>query len=320
MCYTIRHLTKYRYSAMIRESVMEVHMQPRSDSDQRCLSFELSISSRARALPYTDYLGNTLHNFSIPGQHTQMTITARALVDMKAFPTLPEALDPSDWEELDALIDSGDYWDALTPSRLTTPTPLLHELAQALNVQRRNDPLCLLREINTALYQTFDYEPKTTNVDSPIDDVLQNRAGVCQDFSHIMLTLVRELRIPCRYVSGYLFHQRGQDRSAEDATHAWIEAFLPSLGWIGFDPTNNVLAGSNHIRVAIGRDYADIPPTRGVFKGTADTELSVAVQVSAVDEATVNQELIAASQWTIPAANQDEPEIQQVQQQNKLDD
>ena len=118
-------------------------------------------------------------------------------------------------------------------------------------------------------------------MDSPIDDALRIRQGVCQDFAHIMIALVRRLRIPCRYVSGYLFHAtQNTDRSLEGATHAWVEALVPGLGWVGFDPTNNLVGGDRHIRVAIGRDYADVPPTRGVYKGETQSELSVTVTVS----------------------------------------
>src|SRR5260370_971135 len=129
---------------------------------------------------------------------------------------------------------------------------------------------------------------------------LKERRGVCQDFAHIMTTLVRELRIACRYVSGYLFHRaEDQDRSAADATHAWVEALLPGLGWVGFDPTNNLVAGERHIRVAIGRDYGDVPPTRGVFKGEAKSELSVAVQVSPSSGPLPEDKLPASTNWLV---------------------
>jgi transglutaminase-like putative cysteine protease len=169
----------------------------------------------------------------------------------------------------------------LMPSHFATPTESLRKLARELNICRRDDPLSLLRELTARLRDAFEYAPQSTEVDSPIEHALQERRGVCQDFAHIMTAMVRELRIPCRYVSGYLFHRvEDHDRSAADATHAWVEALLPGLGWVGFDPTNNLIAGERHIRVAIGRDYGDVPPTRGVFKGEAKSELSVAVKVS----------------------------------------
>jgi len=139
--------------------------------------------------------------------------------------------------------------------------------------------------LNTRLCEAIDYVPEVTRVDSPIDEALTQRKGVCQDFSHIMISMLRALRIPARYVSGYLYHgKEDRDRSGTGATHAWVEAYLPDLGWIGLDPTNDLLAGSRHIRTSIGRDYADVPPTRGVLKGEADSRLTVAVAVAASEE------------------------------------
>ncbi len=140
----------------------------------------------------------------------------------------------------------------------------------------------MLRRLNTEIFERFAYSPQTTRVDSPIDDALGARTGVCQDFAHIMIALVRGLGVPCRYVSGYLYRQPDRSvRSTDGATHAWVEALLPDVGWVGFDPTNNLQADEQHIRVAVGRDYADVPPTRGVFKGASAvvSELGVAVTV-----------------------------------------
>ena len=168
------------------------------------------------------------------------------------------------------------------PSPFARPTPRLEDFAREIDLQRAEDPLATVRRINAELFDRLTYSPKSTRVDSPIDDALESRKGVCQDFTHIMIALVRQLGIPCRYVSGYLFHQPDGDvRSPDGSTHAWGEAWLPELGWVGFDPTNNLVADHRHIRVAVGRDYADVPPTRGVFKGAsaARSELSVAVRV-----------------------------------------
>jgi transglutaminase-like putative cysteine protease len=290
MYYAIRHLTRFRYSAPIHESVMELRMQPRNEGWQRRHSFELSVNPRARVLNYRDYLGNTVHHFDLPSQHAQLTITAQAIVEVMPPPPLPNAPEPESWSALDRLVAENDYWEWLAPSHFARPTERLNALAGELNLRRQADPLITLRHLTTALHDAFDYRPNGTKADSPIDEALQKRQGVCQDFAHIMTALVRQLGIPCRYVSGYLFHRReDHDRSAEDATHAWVEALLPGLGWVGFDPTNNLVAGERHIRVAIGRDYADVPPTRGVFKGDARSELNVAVQVRLADEASLNQ-------------------------------
>jgi len=172
----------------------------------------------------------------------------------------------------------------LLPSQFAKPTELLEKLAAELNLKRSGEPVTLLRELNEALYDKFDYVPNSTNVDSPIDDALRTRQGVCQDFAHIMIALVRQLKIPCRYVSGYLYHgSEDKDRSPAGATHAWVEAYLGEAGWVAFDPTNNLLGSERHVCVAVGRDYSDVPPTRGVYKGEADSELSVRVIVQPVD-------------------------------------
>jgi transglutaminase-like putative cysteine protease len=308
--YLISHTTRFRYSAPVSESVMEIRMQPRSDGAQRCLSFELSLNPKARATSYRDYLGNTVHHFDVPGRHAQLAIKTSTIVEVTPQ-LIPDSLDESAWQEIGAAT-SGDGFEMLMPSQFARPSQQLDELARELGVQRRDDPLGLLREINAALHDAFDYAPQTTRVDSPIDDALGARKGVCQDFSHIMIALVRRLGIPCRYVSGYLFHRvETQDRSAQDATHAWVEALLPELGWVGFDPTNNLIAGERHIRTAVGRDYADVPPTRGIFKGEAESELSVAVQVAPFDGPL--PELAAPAFEPLPTID----EIEQVQQQQQ---
>jgi transglutaminase-like putative cysteine protease len=284
MAYSIRHLTDFVYNPAVRESVMELRVQPRSDVRQRCLSFSLDVHPQANIMVYRDFLGNTVHHFDIPGNATQIRVATQSLVEVLPTPA-PDPRDAGTWDELDARIAAGDFWEMLLPSQFVKPTDELERLAGELNLTaRRGNPFVLLLEINNAVYQAFDYVPNSTAVDSPIDDALRARRGVCQDFAHIMLALVRKLNIPCRYVSGYLFHEpKTHDRSPAGATHAWVEAFLPDLGWIGLDPTNNLVCGERHIRVAIGRDYADVPPTRGVYKGEAESELSVTVTVQPVD-------------------------------------
>ena len=311
MYYTIRHTTRFRYSAPINESIMEVRIQPRSEGNQYCLDFQLYTSPRAHIMNYRGEFGNRVHHFDIPNSHNQLTITAQALVDVTPPSPLPEALTAQAWDELDALTQSGDYWDTLMPSRFANPSELLYELAHELDVRRRDDPLTVLRDLNSAIYRTFEYSPKTTRVDSPIDEALSLRKGVCQDLAHIMITLARHLQIPCRYVSGYLY--RGEGRATGEATHAWVEAYLPDLGWVGFDPTNNTVTDERHVRVAIGRDYADVPPTRGVFRGKAESELAVTVRI-APSQISLTDELPLEPPTLMPSANEVD-ERDQVQQQ-----
>ncbi|MGB9631964.1 MAG: transglutaminase family protein [Chloroflexaceae bacterium] len=317
MYYSILHKTRFRYSAPVSESITEVRKQPRSEGSQHCLSFRLVTSPMARVQHYTDCYGNTVHHFSIPAPHRVTTITAEAVVILQPPPPLPDRLDPDAWSALDALIEREDHWDFLAPSFFAHPTALLEDLARELEVCRRDDPLSLLRELNARLYDAFAYDPEHTEVDSSIDVALAARRGVCQDNAHIMIALLRPLGIPCRYVSGYLFHRvEDHDRSAQDATHAWVEALLPELGWVGFDPTNNLIAGERHIRTAVGRDYADVPPTKGVFKGQAMSTLEVGVKVAATEAPIADEEVLPVLAGQPAAVEADEPfEAQQQQQQ-----
>jgi len=301
MYYTVRHLTKFVYSNSVSESIMETRMHPRSDASQRCLTFHLSVSPRCRVFSYRDHLGNHIHHFDIPVAHEQLVIVAESLVEMDEIIMVPSFLAPDAWAEVDAMVQEGDFWEMLLPSEFTTPTPALEELANKLDVRRRDDPLMVLHDLNEKLYKYFDYVPKSTKVDSPIDVALENKAGVCQDFAHVMIALVRSrLRIPCRYVSGYLFHSNEKDRSVNSATHAWVEALVPQFGWVGFDPTNWLIASDRHIRTAIGRDYADVPPTHGIFRGRAASELTVAVRVSPSEGAPLmDRELPIPEDWSI---------------------
>jgi len=316
MYYSILHKTRFRYSASVSENVTEVRMQPRSEGTQRCLQFKLVTSPAARSSSYQDCYGNAVHHFDIPAAHRQLTITAESIVVFTEPPELPPRLAPESWADLDALTDREDFWDFLAPSHFARPAPLLDGLAREFDLRRRDDPLSLLREITARMADTFAYAPQTTRVDSPIDEALAARRGVCQDYAHVMIALVRPLGIPCRYVSGYLFHRvQDRDRSSQDATHAWVEAMLPGLGWVGFDPTNNLVVRDRHIRAAVGRDYADVPPTRGVYKGKAESTLDVGVKVMPTEAPIPDEELPLTGAGTTVPADPDALQDQQTQQQ-----
>jgi transglutaminase-like putative cysteine protease len=323
--YSIRHLTRFRYAQPISESIMETRMHPRSDSSQHCLSFTLSVSPRCRVFTYRDHLGNNVHHFDIPGEHNQLVIIAESVIEQQPLPEVPFFLSPDAWTALDDLIDAGDYWEMLLPSRFAMETDAVRELARKLEVTRRDDPLMLVHELNRRLFEYFEYVPKSTRVDSPVDEAILSAQGVCQDFAHAMIALLRTVRIPARYVSGYLYRSLdNHDRSTPDATHAWVEALLPYLGWVGFDPTNNLVAHRRHIRTAVGRDYADVPPTNGIFRGSTASELYVAVQVTGSDQApALDRKLPIPEDWSVLVERAQQPpipeshiiDVQQIQQQ-----
>ena len=327
MIYSVLHTTTFSYQPAVRESVMEVRLQPRSDGPQHCLTFELEVSPAANIMQYRDFMGNTVHHFDIAGKHSEVKVVARSSVEVQTIPAI-NAPDAGSWDDLDRTVASpspnDDYWEMLLPSQFAKSTPQLEALARDLRCERRDTPLQLLTELTQSMFETFDYVPKSTSVNSPIDHALESRQGVCQDFAHIMIALLRPLKIPCRYVSGYMFHRDDNDetkyRSVEGASHAWVEAVIPNLGWIAFDPTNNLIGADRHIRVALGRDYADVPPTRGVHKGDAQSALSVAVTVSPSDAPPPIQlppTLVIHSRPT-PRTNRIDYEQQQQQQQQKV--
>lgn len=281
MYYSIRHITRYRYDAPVRESVMQLYVQPKSDGPQRLQSFQIATSPRAALHAYTDHFGNAVYHFDVPGVHHELQVEADAEVETQPLPSPPEWVDESAWSALASKQVMGENFDMLDQRGVAAATPALAKFLEERNIAKTGDPMTTLRQLNRAIFDAFAYSPDATEVDSPIDVALEKREGVCQDFAHIMIATARSWGIPARYISGYLYTKRGAgDRSAADATHAWLEAFVPGAGWVGFDPTNNVLVGERHIRVAIGRDYNDVPPVRGVFKGPANSELAVAVTVA----------------------------------------
>ncbi|MGB8830520.1 MAG: transglutaminase family protein [Candidatus Sulfotelmatobacter sp.] len=302
MFYAIRHFTRYRYSRFVWQSMMEVRMHPRSEGNQRCFVFQLSVNPRARIFGYTDSYGNLVHHFDLPARHGQLTIISDALVNIDGQPAVPEEMEYEAWAQLEELVEKHDYWDMLMPSHFARSSPELEVLASQIGASERKgrSPLGFLRDIMSSIHSSFKYVKKSTAVNSPIEDALRSRQGVCQDFAHIMIALVRNAGIPCRYVSGYLYHGGADANSvAEGATHAWVEALLPGIGWVGFDPTINRLAGEKHIRTAIGRDYADVPPTMGMMKGKAETQLQVRVRVTP-SEAVLppDEEFAADEEWS----------------------
>ena len=283
MLLEIRHVTRYHYESQVRESVMELRMQPQKSIRQRLISFEIELDPRAQLFSYIDPFGNAVHHFDVPQPHDELTIVARACVETQEPPEVPRTVDLGEWDRLRSGFTQSECYEFLQPHGYAVKTPALSDfmVSKGLQASRLRDPLTALRELNQTIYDSFGYQPGVTHADSPIDLALNSGGGVCQDFAHIMIAICRDWGLPARYVSGYLFTDRQHgDRSDPDATHAWVEVFLPSQRWIGLDPTNNTLAGERHVAVAVGRDYADVPPSRGVYKGDTESHLAVDVSVT----------------------------------------
>ncbi len=281
--YNIEHLSRYRYKRSPKQCVMMLCLKPRDDRGQRVLNFEIETDPAAILTAELDRFGNTRHVFNLNSEHQVLEIAARSTVSPAPFSPLPRSLGAGAWNEIQSWKNSFALWDFIHPSALTRPSSLLDEFVDRHGIRPGMDPLAGLLQLSETLHGCFRYAPGSTSVMSPIEQILKSGSGVCQDYAHSMIAIARSWSIPARYASGYL-HLAGLDgeQAPANTTHAWVECLLPELGWVGFDPTNRCLADERHVRIAVGRDYSDVSPTRGVLRGGESAGMEVAVKVSAL--------------------------------------
>jgi transglutaminase-like putative cysteine protease len=281
--YRLVHVTEFRYDGIVSESYNVVRLRPRTDETQTCVSFRLQTDPVTRPSSHNDQWGNTVHTFNMLTEHRYLRVEARSLVHVDVPPALPAGSVPL--RELDDLRDELDeHFDFLVPtSYVPHPDALAPFIEEA---ERASDGTVsgFARTAAALIREQFRYEKGASHVQSTVMDTLRTRAGVCQDFAHLMLAAVRLRGIPARYVSGYLVPSSAAhaEPGAEDiiggqASHAWIEVLVPGAGWRGVDPTLGDAVGLRHVRVAYGRDYGDVAPVRGVYKGHAGQQLFVDV-------------------------------------------
>ena len=270
------HTTDLLYSDLVSESVMELRMAPRQEQDQHRLSFSLAIGPAARVTNYFDWLGNTVHTFTVRPFHRRILIVATSVVETDR--PRPQVQKFADTWPLPAT-DGFDYalYDQLQFGGPILPGPQLSELVSVLNATPGISLGELALRMLHLIADKFTYKKGITSAASPITDVLNAGAGVCQDFAHLMIGMARTLGIPARYVSG-LIHPDAERYRGFTQTHAWCELYFPSAGWVGFDPANNCIIGANFVKVAVGRDFRDVPPNKGLYRGKADEKIEVRVQ------------------------------------------
>ena len=282
--YAVQHFTEFEYHGPIRENVFILSMMPLQDDNQSLNSYDLKTDPTAKIYQYKDYNGNIRHFFNVLKDHQKIKIISSSQVKVKAPPSPPERLNESAWRGLRELKQSGQMWDWFQPGHFTRVSDQLKNFLSEEGIKQQDDPLSSLKHLNHQLFSLFRYSPKSTNTHSPIEDILSSHRGVCQDYSHVMITIARLWGIAARYVSGYLYQDKGDNiPSLTNESHAWCECYLPSLGWLGFDPTNNRLAGLQHIKIAIGKDYKEIPPHNGFFKGGSTNQLKVHVSIKKIN-------------------------------------
>ena len=271
--YDIEHVSRYSYTSPVSNCVMALCLEPRNDLGQRLLRFDITTDPLVPLNGEMDYFGNTKHVLNVHREHEGLEVTARSTVELTPAAPLPGSLGGDAWEEVRSWRESFGDWDFTHASGFTRPSPALASFVDRHGIAGPSgDPFQALVELSDTLHRSFEYAPGSTSVISPIDHILESGRGVCQDYTHVMIAVARSWGVPTRYVSGY-FHVAGTARGT--ATHAWVECRLPELGWVGFDPTNRSLADERHVRLAVGRDYGDVAPTRGVFQGVAETRLEV---------------------------------------------
>jgi transglutaminase-like putative cysteine protease len=276
MILEIQHETRLEYSDPVSESITEVRMEPASDADQTTRSFHLAVNPPAERFRFRDGFGNRVHHFNLLAPHAEVRILAAAVVETHSRrPDLSAsgAAYPLDADKLD--LEALDYLPFRGPVR---PAERLAPLLEALRPRTGSRLADLLLAVLRYIHAHFQYARDVTLASSPIDDVLEKGQGVCQDFTHLMIAVLRSFGVPARYVSGYV-HRPGK----ESQSHAWCEAWLPDLGWVGVDPTNDCLADDHFIKVACGRDFTDVPPNKGIYRGRARESMFVRVQTRALE-------------------------------------
>lgn len=278
--YEIEHVSRYQYASRARGCVMLLCLKPYSNERQRLLNFEIETRPSTSLTVETDCFGNARHVLNLHREHQHLEIAARCTVELAPSPPLPDRLGVDAWREIRSWGKSFVHWDFTHPSALAGPSNLLDDFVNRNGIECGDDPLKGLLQLSDTLHGSFRYLPGSTSVASPVDHILESGSGVCQDYAHAMIAIARSWGIPARYVSGYLRVARKVDgRVPDNATHAWVECLLPELGWVGFDPTNRRVVDQRHVRIAMGRDYQDVPPTQGVFQGGGETRLEVGVRM-----------------------------------------
>lgn len=280
--FKIHHITKYLYYDYISESTNQIILFPKNTENQEIISHDLNISHEPSIYKYNDYWGNTIGIFTINQPHNELIINSSLTVSTIATECEKEKSKIKDWQTLQELIGGNIILYDLAIKENIKSQDIIEQINHKLYNQHQT-PLDYIIACNQYIYTNFKYEKGITNIETKIDDILSLNSGVCQDFAHVMLQLLRSKNIPARYVSGYVCPNKNGMRG-EGATHAWVEAYIPNLGWVGLDPTNNCIVNDEHVKIAVGRHFKDCSPTKGIYRGTnTDQELFVYVSVGYED-------------------------------------
>jgi len=287
MRYSIRHKTTYRYSAAVHQSYHLLHLSPRVVPNQTILRHRIVTNPRTE-LRYdlTDFFGNPYSILTVEEDHKELIVEASSTLEVSAVPSDDQKSTP-DWQSL---------WQATNGNNRAMPPDVVQYAVASRHGKRltaladyalpsfpKGQPILVgAQDLMRRIHHEFTFDASATDISTPVETVLRNKRGVCQDFAHLMISALRSINLPARYVSGYIrtIPPEGQERlQGADASHAWVSVWAPETGWLDFDPTNNIIARGDHITIAYGRDYDDVSPISGVLLGGGAHTVDVAVDV-----------------------------------------
>ena len=282
--YEVTHSTHFSYEAPVAQCLNELRLTPRVMPTQSVRKSEIIVVPEPAFLHHReDYFGNDVSVFAVFDRHDKLTATARSVVEVE--PAAEKAASLTSWESVrDALQEQADdaYLEASEFVYRSPYVPIFPEIAKF--ARKTFDPgaplLDVVKELNHRIHKEFLYDQKSTSIDSPLQEVLRKKRGVCQDFAHVMIGALRSLRLAARYVSGYV--RSGAKFQGAQASHAWVSVFIAEIGWLDFDPTNDLMVSDSHVTLAWGRDYGDVTPVKGVTLGGGGQVVTVEVYVKPV--------------------------------------
>ena len=294
MNYKITHKTEYRYSDLVNLCYNEARLTPRSFVHQHCRKSHFVVDPKPGTgyRERQDFFGNTVYYFTIQQPHRELTVTVTSYVQVGDREMQLDFAEHLAWEEVRQRIQTDMDPEVLELRQYVLDSPMIPKMPELRTYAEESFPkrrplLEAVEELTTRLYTDFTYDPNFTTIATPLTDVIQHRRGVCQDFAHLGIGCLRTLGLAARYVSGYIETDPPPDQEpleGADASHAWFSVYLPQLGWVDFDPTNNQIPVDQHITIAWGRDYSDVTPLKGVVFGSGTHELSVSVDVGRDNE------------------------------------
>ncbi|MEZ5367328.1 MAG: transglutaminase family protein [Bryobacterales bacterium] len=279
----VTHATRYAYAERVSLSYHQAMLKPRSTTHQEVHTPYLHVKPEARTIyDRDDYFGNRVSTFELDAPHAALEVIGESIITLEQIAT-PILAASQSLEDVRAAMSRPPDAAGLTASEFVAESRFIPKSPELAAFARPHFPpgrpyLEGVRDLMRHIFEHFRYDPKVTSISTPVSEVLHHKHGVCQDFAHLMIAALRSLGGPARYISGYLVPLPGV--VGAQASHAWVSAYCPTLGWVDFDPTNDVIPSNGHITLAWGRDFADVSPLRGVIFGGGDHTVDVEVKIT----------------------------------------